>query len=90
MHGERCSVAETQFLSTLQSSDKPHAVPLVLLGKLPARSYPPRRSQYKFKAHVSRALKKPVQLYLSIFQIYLTAEPFSTLTLYNSARSFVR
>ena len=51
---------------------------------------PPRRSQYKFKAHVSRALKKPVQLYLSIFQIYLTAEPFSTLTLYNSARSFVR
>lgn len=40
MHGEQCSVAETQFLSIPQSTDKPHAVHLVLLGKFCLLSLP--------------------------------------------------
>lgn len=78
------------FLSILQSSDKPHVVRLVLLGKfcLPC-SCLRWRSQYKFKA-VTSALKKPVQLYLSISQTYLTTGPFPTLTFHNSPWGFLR
>lgn len=91
MQSEPCSVTRTQFWSLLPLSDKPPVVHRVLLGKFHLRAPThPWRSQ--ITAHIEGAYKMCTSettstLYLSISNPYLTAEPFSALTLHDSPRA---